>query len=50
MTTLTLTQEAKEWIVGKKIIDVGVNYLKLDNGLRIYLDESEIEHLNSLND
>jgi len=50
MTTLNLTQETKEWLLEKKIIDIGLNYIKLDNGLCIYLDESEIEHLNSFND
>jgi kynurenine formamidase len=50
MTTTTITQETAEFLVGKKIIEVGTNYIKLDNGLRIYLDESEIEDLNSFND
>ena len=50
MTTTTITQETAEFLIGKKIIEVGTNYIKLDSGLRIYLDESEIEDLNSFND
>jgi len=50
MTKTTITQEAAEWLVGKKVFEVGPNYIKLDNGLCIYLDEQEIDHLNSLND
>ena len=50
MTKATFTQETAEHLVGKAIIEVGKNYIKLDNGLCIYLDEDEINHLNELND
>lgn len=50
MTKTSISQEAAEWLVGKKVFEVGPNYIKLDNGLCIYLDEQEIDHLNSLND
>jgi hypothetical protein len=46
MTTIKLTEEAKESLIGRKIIEVGDNYIVLDNGCRIYLDESELEMLN----
>ncbi len=50
MNTQVFTPESSEYLVGKKIIEVKDNYITIDNGLRIYLDDSEIEHLNSLND
>lgn len=46
MTTQTFTEETKDWLVGKKIIDVKENYILLDNGIRIYLGDLEIENLN----
>jgi hypothetical protein len=46
MNTIKLTEEAKESLVGKKIIDAGDNYIVLEDGCRIYLEESEIEMLN----
>jgi len=46
MTTAKLTEEAKEMLTGKTIISVGDNWVKLDCGLVIYLDDSEIEDLN----
>jgi protein transport protein SEC61 subunit alpha len=33
-------------LAGAKIIEVGDNWIKLDNGCVIYLEESEIEMLN----
>jgi hypothetical protein len=45
-----ISLETKDYLVGKKIVDVGDHYIVLDNGLRIYLDDAEIEHINSLND
>jgi hypothetical protein len=50
MNTQVFTPESSEYLVGKKIIEVKDNYITIDNGLRIYLDDAEIEHLNSLND
>lgn len=46
MITIKFTEEAKESLIGRKIIDIGDNYIVLDNGCRIYLDESEIQNLN----
>lgn len=46
MNTTTLNEKAKDSLIGREIIAVGDNYLVLDNGCRIYLDESEIESLN----
>jgi hypothetical protein len=45
-----ISPETKDYLVGKKIVDTGDHYIKLDNGLCIYLDDAEIEHINSLND
>ena len=33
-------------LIGKKIFNVGDNWIQLDNGLKIYLDNLEIELLN----
>jgi hypothetical protein len=46
MTTQTLTQETIEMLVGKTIIEASDNWIKLSNGLVIYLEDSEIDHLN----
>jgi hypothetical protein len=46
MNVTKLSEEAKNSLIGREIISVGDNYLVLDNGCRIYLDESEIESLN----
>jgi hypothetical protein len=46
MTTAKLTAEAIEMLVGRTIYSAGDNWIKLDNGHVIYLDESEIENLN----
>ncbi len=46
MTTIKISEEAKQGLIGKKIIEVGYNWIKLDNGCIIYLEESEIEMLN----
>lgn len=45
-----LTTESSEYLVGKKIIEANNNYIVLDNGLRIHLEDDEILHLNYLND
>ena len=47
MDTIRLSKETKRGLIGKKIIDCGDNYIKLDNGCCIYLDESEIDNLGS---
>ncbi len=49
MNTIKLTEEAKESLVGKRIIHAGDNYIVLEDGCRIYLEESEIENLNPSN-
>jgi hypothetical protein len=46
MITIKFTEETKEYLIGRMIINVGDNYIVLDNGCRIYLDESEIQNLN----
>lgn len=47
MTTENFTKETSESLVGKTIIRAESNYIQLDNGLQIYLDDDEVEHLNS---
>ena len=47
---ILFTDLTKNYLINRKIIEVGKNYIKLDNGLHIYLDNSEIEHLNNLNE
>jgi hypothetical protein len=46
MTKVIFTQATAQSLVGKTIIEVGLNYIRLDNGLRIYLESSEIDDLN----
>jgi hypothetical protein len=46
MTTAKLTAEAIDMLVGRTIYSAGDNWIKLDNGLVIYLEDSEIENLN----
>jgi hypothetical protein len=47
MKNIRLSKETKKYLVGKEIIDCGDDYITLDNGCRIYLDESEIDNLGS---
>ena len=47
MTTQKLTDETIDMLVGLTIASAGENWIKLNNGLIIYLDESEIDNLNS---
>lgn len=47
MTNATLCFDVREILIGKKIIDCGPNWIKLDNGLVIYLSDDEIHMLNS---
>jgi len=42
----TFNEATAKALIGKTIIDVQSNYIKLDNGLCIYLEDSEIEILN----
>jgi hypothetical protein len=46
MKIAKLTAEASQMLIGKKIISTGDDYITLDNGCRIYLDEDEIINLN----
>jgi hypothetical protein len=46
MTTAKLSEYAIEMLVGRTIHSASDNWIKLDNGLVIYLDDSEIEHIN----
>jgi hypothetical protein len=46
MTTAKLSADAIDMLVGRTILSAGDNWIKLDNGLVIYLDDSEVEHLN----
>ena len=46
MTTAKLSAEAKEILVGRTIVNAGDNWIKLDNGIVIYLDDNEVESLN----
>jgi hypothetical protein len=47
MTTAKLNEQANEMLVGLTIESTGDNWIKLNNGLIIYLADDEIEHLNS---
>ena len=47
-TTKKISDETKNGIVGKTIVKVGDNWIQLDNGLRIYLDEDEVNHINDM--
>jgi hypothetical protein len=47
MTYGVFNQSAVKSLVGRRIIAAVDNHLELDNGLIIYLDDSEIEMLNS---
>ena len=46
MQTQKLSETSIESIVGKKIIEAENNWIKLDDGCIIYLDDEEIEMLN----
>jgi hypothetical protein len=50
MNVHEFTSPTKDYLTGRKIIEVGNNYIKLDNGLCIYVEDSEIEHLNDLSE
>lgn len=47
MTTAKLNEQANDMLVGLTIESTGDNWIKLNNGLIIYLADDEIEHLNS---
>ena len=46
MTTQKLSADTIKMLIGRTIHSAGDNWIQLDNGIRIYLDDSEIESLN----
>ena len=46
MTTARLSAEAIDMLVGRTILSAKDNWIKLDNGVVIYLEDSEVESLN----
>ena len=47
MTTQKLSADTINSLIGRTIHSAGNNWIQLDNGLKIYLEDSEVEHLNS---
>jgi len=47
MTTQKFNEQANDMLVGLTIESTGENWIKLNNGLIIYLTDDEIEHLKS---
>ncbi len=47
MSTTSLCFDVREILINKYIIDCGPNWIKLSNGIIIYLSDDEIEMLNS---
>lgn len=45
-----LSQQTAHFIIGMKIIEVGTDYIKLENGYKIHLQELNIIDLNFLVD
>jgi hypothetical protein len=50
MSNTKLTEAAKQMLTGRRIIECGNDYIKLDNGHHIYLTDEEIESLNPYED
>jgi hypothetical protein len=46
MTTQKLNADTINMLIGRTIKEASENWIQLDNGIRIYLDDSEIESLN----
>lgn len=46
MTTEKLTQEVASYLIGRVIIQAQDNWIKLDDGNIIYLEDDEIQMLN----
>ena len=46
MSSQELSKAAAEDLVGRVIVKAEKNYIVLDSGTTIYLDDSEIENLN----
>lgn len=47
MKTESLSIQTIEMLISKKIIDANDNWIKLDNGIVIYLSDEEIQSLNN---
>jgi hypothetical protein len=47
MTNTHLSAVTAKELTNRNITSVGKDYIELDNGLRIYLSEDEIKHLNN---
>jgi hypothetical protein len=47
MTTTHLNAVTAKELTGLKIVEVDLTSIKLENGIRIYLCEDEIKHLNN---
>jgi len=47
MTNTHLNASTAKELTGRTIASVGNDYIQLNNGLRIYLSEDEIKHLNN---
>jgi len=47
MTTQKLSAETIKMLTGRTIKKANENWIQLDNGVHFYLDDSEIEALNS---
>ena len=47
MTTQKLSKDTIKMLVGRTIHSAGENWIQLDNGIHFYLEDSEIEALNS---
>lgn len=47
MDNIFFNEQAKTYLLGKEIIEVGSNYIVIDGGWKIYIDEQEISFLNS---
>ena len=45
MKTIRISTEIRKQLVGRSVINVGDDYLDFDNGVRIYIDEGEIDSL-----
>jgi len=48
MSASGISEQTKEVLINKRIIDIGFDYIVLSNGFRIYLEEAEIDALNDL--
>jgi hypothetical protein len=48
MSASSISEETKECLLNKRIVDIGIDYIVLSNGFRIYLEEAEIDALNDL--